>query len=149
MKLLQIVVLLVSGALVGTFVTSVWLRPHRPAIRAARAPAATLVSETKLVSTNNLPAVSGPLHPAPTVSVVQPRQAPPRQARKIARKPVTFRRIQRTTKPAPPTILAKMQLATVSIAAALSAPLSAINLTIPAESPKPATPQASPSRPAP
>lgn len=141
MKLLQILVLVVSGALVGTFVTSVWLRPHRPAMQAGTAPAATGVFHKELTPPVSLPSAAEPPRPASLTSATPQPHSSRSPARTTARKPATFRRIQMASKPTL-LVLAKVALPPVST------PLPATKPAPVAEPQSATQPQASP-RPSP
>lgn len=94
MKLLQILVLLVSGGLVGTFVTSMWLRPHRPSVRATRPPSGANARATNATATPAKPSTAQPPSSAPLISAAPSPHTSRSPARTAVRKPPPFRRIQ-------------------------------------------------------
>ena len=93
-KLLQIFLMLGAGALAGTLVTRLWMKPYRPVRKAVVATAAPSIPVS----------VSAPAVPVPQPT--SPSPAPPAPAKKVARKLPPSRPSHPAAKPAP-VVLAK------------------------------------------
>jgi len=156
MKVLQIALLLGAGALAGTVITRLWLRPQRPATRAAMASAPPSVPAKELPqlpSPAASPTLEEPLPPTPPIAAAPRIHPSSSHDTKAARKAPTFRRIQPASKPTP-MVLAKVKTEPAVVPPPVSAPpvIVAPPTIVPgpaAEPRNPTSPQASPNKPSP
>jgi len=149
MKLLQISLMLVAGALVGTLVTKLWLRPHRPVMRAAAmAPAVTSVRTRELTPPAGLASAAEPARLAPLISAPPQPHRSQRPAKTPASKLSAFRRIQPSSKPAP-VILAQAKVESVVVRPPVSPPPPNSIPIPPAEPQNTASRQSTPREPSP
>jgi len=120
MKLLQILLLIGAGVLAGTLITSVWLRPHRPARQAANAPS-TSVPVTARAPQPRLPAAVDSAPSASPASASTSAKPYPHHAGSVERRPPPPRRIHPAGKPSP-ILLAKTKLEPERITPPVSSP---------------------------
>ncbi len=139
MKLPQIVLLLGAGALAGSLITKLWLKPHGPDTWAAVSPTPSNVAALEVTFPATSPTTAEPPRSASVISGTLQHHVTRSSARAARNRPA-FRRIQPASNPAP-ILLAKVTAEPALPDLPVSAPLPTIVPRAPSEAQNRATPE--------